>query len=317
MTVRRLPSQLFLRERLPQGEPRGCVLFVHGATVGSVLFDLPKPGLSILDVCASEGLAAYAVDLRGYGHSPRSPEMDASPEACSLQCTGTDAIEDISEAVQFIVERHQRVKLRLAGGSWGSLTSARFAIAYPNLVEQLILIAPLYGTRNEGWLQTLADPSNPKLINPQLGGYRFVTAIDLLARWDPEIAPGDRSKRRDPRVFAAMVQAEIDADPRSPRVDAFRVPNGTLHELFEVFSGRPIYNPSAISCPTVLIRGECDLTSTAADVDKLQSKLSTAPVATVTLSDAGHFMQAERGAPLLHRCLVDILRHDLTQLNVL
>jgi pimeloyl-ACP methyl ester carboxylesterase len=308
MIGRRLQSGLFLRERLPNGSPRGYVLFVHGATVGSVLFDLPSPGLSVLDSCAARGWAAYAIDLRGYGRSLRASAMDRSPQECELQCNGRQALEDIHEAVQFILAQHAQRTLVLGGGSWGSLTAVRYAIAHPTTVERLLLLAPLYGTRNEGWLHTLADPKQTDRINPALGGYRYATAEDLLARWDPEIADGDSSGVRDPAVFEALVRAELEADAACPKPGAFRVPNGTLHELFEVFSGRPVYDPADIRCPTVLIRGARDLTSTKADMVKLQNKLTHVPLSVVTIPDAGHFMQAERAAPRLHQCLLNALR---------
>jgi pimeloyl-ACP methyl ester carboxylesterase len=311
----RLQSGLFLRERLPRGEPRGIVLFVHGATVGSVLFDLPAPGLSILDACAADGWAAYAVDLRGYGRSTRSSAMDLPPHLCPLQCTGADAIEDIRETVEFTLHRRQSQSLTLVGGSWGSLTSARFAITNPTTIRRLILLAPLYTTRNKSWLDLLADPSNPTRINPALGGYRFTTAYDLLSRWDPEIGIGDPLQRRDPMVFAALLRAELEGDSKSPRKDAFRVPNGTLHELFEVFSGRPIYDAADITCPTVLIRGARDLTSTAQDMAQLEAKIAGAPVRSLTIPDAGHFMQAEHAAPILHRSLLRLLRSDTRALD--
>jgi pimeloyl-ACP methyl ester carboxylesterase len=309
----RLQSGLFLRERLPQRQSCGTILFVHGATVGSVLFDLPSPGLSLLKACSAAGWASYALDLRCYGRSPRPTEMDWPPHACPLLCTGAQAIEDIHETVEFILHRTQCRDLILVGGSWGSLTSARYAIANPARIRQLVLLAPLYATRNQSWLDSLADPALPTRINRALGGYRFTTAYDLLARWDPEIGNGEHLQRRDPMVFAALLQAELDGDSKSPREDAFRVPNGTLHELFEVFSGRPIYDAAEIGCPTVLIRGACDLTSTAQDMATLEAKIVNAPVKAITIADAGHFMQAEHAAATLHRTLLNQLHDDATQ----
>jgi pimeloyl-ACP methyl ester carboxylesterase len=117
-------------------------------------------------------------------------------------------------------------------------------------------------------------------------------------------------------VFAALLQVELDGDRGSPRSDAFRVPNGTLHELFEVFSERPIYDPAAIASPTLLIRGACDLTSTAEDMAKLEAKIVNAPVSSITLPDAGHFMQAEHAASHLQHCLLDFLRSEVSEFNV-
>jgi alpha-beta hydrolase superfamily lysophospholipase len=59
--------------RVP-ANPRKSVLLVHGRTWSSRPdFDLQVPGLkrSVMQSFADRGIAAYAVDLRGYGETPR------------------------------------------------------------------------------------------------------------------------------------------------------------------------------------------------------------------------------------------------------
>src|SRR5689334_13841263 len=54
--------------------PKGAVLLVHGRTWSSRPdFDLQVPGMqrSVMMSLAAQGFAAYAVDLRGYGETPR------------------------------------------------------------------------------------------------------------------------------------------------------------------------------------------------------------------------------------------------------
>src|SRR5439155_11831843 len=54
--------------------PRGAVLLVHGRTWSSRPdFDLDVPGLhrSVLEALSARGFAAYALDMRGYGETPR------------------------------------------------------------------------------------------------------------------------------------------------------------------------------------------------------------------------------------------------------
>ena len=54
--------------------PQAAVLLVHGRTWSSRPdFDLQVPGLerSVMRSLAARGVAAYAVDLRGYGETPR------------------------------------------------------------------------------------------------------------------------------------------------------------------------------------------------------------------------------------------------------
>ena len=54
--------------------PRAAILLVHGRTWSSRPdFDLQVPGMkrSVMADLAALGIAAYAVDLRGYGETPR------------------------------------------------------------------------------------------------------------------------------------------------------------------------------------------------------------------------------------------------------
>src|SRR5262245_59025459 len=54
--------------------PKGTILLVHGRTWSSRPdFDLQVPGMqrSVLTSLVAQGFAAYAVDLRGYGETPR------------------------------------------------------------------------------------------------------------------------------------------------------------------------------------------------------------------------------------------------------
>src|SRR5258705_4538999 len=54
--------------------PRGAILLVHGMTWSTRPdFDLQVPGLqrSVMTSLAAQGFAAYGVDLRGYGETPR------------------------------------------------------------------------------------------------------------------------------------------------------------------------------------------------------------------------------------------------------
>jgi pimeloyl-ACP methyl ester carboxylesterase len=286
---------------------KGVILFVHGATISSTLFDLPVPGYSLMQACAEAGWWTFACDLTGYGLSARPQAMDEAPTACPVICSGTQALADTKLVTQAILDRTGHLKLCLVGGSWGSLTAARFAIEKPQLVERLVLIAPLFARRNEGWLNTLSDPKNPSAIHPELGGYRYVDIDALRSRWDPEIPPGEENKRRDPAVLEAMFNAELAADANAKDRRAFRVPNGTLHDLHQVFQGHSLYEPENLQVPCLLTRGDQDQTSTRLDMQALYDRIGSRSKKAVTLRDAGHFIQAERSASILGKVILDYL----------
>ncbi|MEO1344879.1 MAG: alpha/beta fold hydrolase [Pseudomonadota bacterium] len=275
------------RERLP-------VLFVHGATFASRLYDVPHPGASWLKATAEAGYAAYALDIRGYGKSSvTSLANKAKPYA-----RGTDAVKDIADAVSWLCERHNCDQIGLIGGSWGSITAGMFASgAFNSRIAALVLYAPIYGETNLGWLSFLSHPSNPGQFNPAFKGARPVCETSTRARWDAEIPAGQ--EWRDEAVFQALVQSSLADDPHSIYRDppAFLAPNGTLLDLWEAFNARPLYDPSCIECPTLLLRGGADTTSTRSDALDLFDTIAASSKRYVELANGAHFASAERIGP--------------------
>jgi len=273
---------------------RDPVLFVHGATYASRLYDIPHPGASWLRATADAGFAAYGVDIRGYGKS-RSTVMDAHSVPYAR---ATDAIRDIDDAVSWICARHNVEALGLVGGSWGSITTALYTSTIgAALVDRLVLYAPIYAARNAGWLEVLADPNDASRFNPAFGAARPVTEAATRARWDAEIPPGE--DWRDEAVFQALVQSSMADDPASCSLTppAFRAPNGTFVDLWEAFNARPIYHPARITCPTLLLRGGADPTSTRTDALALFDCLGADEKQYLEIANGAHFVSAERRAP--------------------
>jgi pimeloyl-ACP methyl ester carboxylesterase len=194
----------------------------------------------------------------------------------------------------------------LVGGSWGSITAASFASQHPQRVRALALMAPIYATPNASWLLDLAEPGDANRLRAALGPTRRVSRADLLQRWDREIAEADKTLRREPRVLDALMRDALEAEPAGGQ-DSFVVPNGTLHDLFEAFSGRPLYDPAMLHMPVLLVRGEHDATSTAADAELLRARLASRQVQLHTVRDAGHFICAERAAPRFQHALLGFL----------
>lgn len=277
-----------------EDQHRPPVLFVHGATYASRLYDVPHPGASWLKATAEAGYAAYALDIRGYGKSCVPGIADtAQPYA-----RATDAVKDIADAVTWLCARHTCNQIGLVGGSWGSITTAMFASGpQKSQVAALVLYAPIFAETNPGWLSFLADPTDAAQFNPAFCGARTVCEGSTRARWDAEIPIGQ--DWRDETVFQALVQSSLSDDPNAAQRDppAFLAPNGTLLDLWEAFNGRPLYDPSAISCPTLLLRGGADTTSTRTDAQALFDAISAPDKRSVELARGTHFASAERIGP--------------------
>ncbi len=294
--------RLALRRHRAQGAPRGALLFVHGATLASDLYDVPVEGYSWMAAAAAAGREAFAVDLRGYGRSERPQSLDRPAAENPPYARATEVLADIDRAVEAVREMTGRDKIDLVGGSWGSITCGLYAGGSgASKTRRLILYAPLFAERNAGWLEICGDPTDPDRLNPALGAYRWVEEAGLRARWDGEIPITDKTKFRPEAVFRALIDSAMAADraasQRQPA--AFRAPNGTLVDLHSVFSGRPLYDPKAIEVPTLLLRGDADPTSTHSDASRLFEELGAAIRQYTVIGGASHFAVAERAAPQL------------------
>jgi pimeloyl-ACP methyl ester carboxylesterase len=280
--------RLHLRARgTGQGMP---VLFVHGATFSSRLYDIPHDGVNWLQAATDAGLSPYALDIRGYGRSkPDDFEQEGPPYA-----QGDDAIADIGDAVDWISARHGGSPVGLVGWSWGSITTARYAIqAGAGKVAKLVLYAPIFAERNAEWLTVLADPADHSRLN----NFKAWRRVDLPAtriRWDAQLPQGAEDWRQE-SVLHAIVAASLADDDQANRTDppSFRVPNGTFVDLWEAFNAREPYDPSRLTCPVMLVRGAQDPTATRSDALSLFDRLGAQTRQYVEIANGTHFINAE------------------------
>ena len=285
--------RLHLRARASHGTGQGLpVLFVHGATFSSRLYDIPHEGVNWLQAAAEAGLSPYALDIRGYGLSkPADFPQDAPPYA-----TGDQAIADIGDAVDWIAARHGGGPVGLVGWSWGSITTARYVTqSGRGKVAKLVLYAPIFAERNAEWLELLADPADPARIN-SFNAWRRVDLPSTRARWDAQLPQGADWRRES--VLQAIVAASLADDGQAEMTDppSFRVPNGTFVDLWEAFNARPLYDPADLGCPVLLVRGAQDPTSTRTDALALFDRLGAERRQYLEIANGTHFINAEAQA---------------------
>ena len=171
--------------RKAPARPRRAVLLIHGRTwSGRPDFDLQVPGeaRSFMDALVAQGYAAYALDLRGYGATPRDATGFLTPER---------AAADVAAALRTIGGRPV-----LFGWSRGSMVAQLTSQRTPELVSALILFG------------YPADPDRTQPAQPDAEApARKPTTAEAAA--EDFIAPGVISKR----AIAAYVQAAVAADP--------------------------------------------------------------------------------------------------------
>jgi pimeloyl-ACP methyl ester carboxylesterase len=291
------------------------VLLVHGATIGATLFDLPLPSYSLMSNLASAGRSVYAVDIRGFGHSLNGTVMASPPHAHAPFPLLDEAVSDIAAAVEAICEREQAAAVDLLGFSWGTVTSSRYAGAHPERVARLVLYAPLYAETNALWLGRIADREDRDRLVRGIDAYRLMTRVDLIARWDSDLPTDDPALYREGGVPEILFEALSALDPgtQSNGMPAFRCPAGALVDLLNVFNGRPLFDPSRLTMPTLLVRGGDDTTSTDTDARRLLAAIAATEVRYQVITPGSHFLLLERNRAQLYQQLnafLGPLEHD-------
>lgn len=115
-------------------EPRAVMLLIHGRTWSTRPdFDLQVPGedLSLMDGLAELGIAAYGLDLRGYGETPRDASGWLTPDRAAL---------DAGAVLEWVHGRHPDLESPyLFGWSYGSTVAQLTGQRQPDALAGLIL----------------------------------------------------------------------------------------------------------------------------------------------------------------------------------
>lgn len=202
--------------------PRAALLLVHGRTWSSRPdFDLQVPGMqrSVMASLAARGIAAYAVDLRGYGATPRDATGSLTPRR---------AADDVAAVVRWVASRHSTLPApALLGWSQGAAV-AHLAAQTPGVgLSALILFGFVFEPGE-------VDAPLPVPVAP---ARTPTTRQDALADF---VAP-DVS---EPVMMSAFAQQAVAADPI--RMD-------WMHE--EQFNA---LNPARLTMPTMVLHGARD-----------------------------------------------------------
>lgn len=243
-------------EKRPGGAGRTFVL-VHGRTWSALPdFDLWVPGerKSLMDALVEHGYSAYAVDLRGYGGTPRDETGWLSPDR---------AAKDLAIVLDWVATRGSESRRPvLLGWSMGSLVSQLCVQRHPEKVSALVLFGY---PREVGWTAPREDtPPTPP---------REPTTAEGAA--EDFITPGTISRE----AIDAYVRAALEADP--VRVDWTR-----LHEFDEL-------DAAQVTVPTLVIHGDRDPYAPIENQEELVERLGASRKQLVTLPGLDHAAHLE------------------------
>jgi pimeloyl-ACP methyl ester carboxylesterase len=283
--------ELYIRNKRPFGSQsfrsKNIVLFVHGATFpASTSFDLALGGFSWMDYIASRGFDVYLLDLRGYGRSTRPVEMIQDPQLNPPIVNGATALRDISTAITFILNRRNVSKLNLIGWSWGATLMAAFAARAPSKVERLIQYGP-------PWI-CVPPNSRPRKIS----AYRTLTRQQVEATWFEGVPQHRKADLMPPDWFEAWIESTWASDPMGARGSPpfVRAPNGVLQDICDFHgAGKPYYDPTKITAPTLLIFGQWDRDTPPYMARTLFLRLTNSPFCQIIeLAESTHHVMLER-----------------------
>ena len=251
--------------------PRGTIVLLHGRTWSSLPdFDLQVPGedLSLMDGLVAEGFSTYAVDLRGYGSTPRDETQWLTPDR---------AARDVVGVLRWVGERTGDLPA-LFGWSYGSMVAQLTAQRAGDLMSALILFGYPVGPDTE-FSAGASEPDEP----PRTPTTAEAAASDF-------IIPGSISQR----AVDEYVRHALEADP--VRAD------------WRELAGWNDLDPSEVFVPTLLLQGEKDPFAPTARQAAFFSRLGTAERTWVTLAGGDHAAHLETPRATFIHAMVSFLR---------
>lgn len=294
-------TELCLHERSPPN-PDAVAVFVHGATyAGRSVFDpIGHPEYSWLRWASNAGVAAFAVDIRGYGDSERPPDMDVDREHADSPVRASVAVKDVETAIDFSNKRYSH-PVHLVGTSWGTMIVGKLlSEREPSDVTSATFYAPVFEPN-----LSIVDGLTAETMSVS----RTVTRSEAQSRWNDQIPvehPAELrggSSESDP-VFEAFWKTLVSSGQgiTYEGENAIVAPNGTLRDLLEAGNGSPVYDPSRIRTPTLVVRGSLDTTSTRADAMHLYDSLGVPDDRSMycELTGGTHFAHLERRRTALY-----------------
>jgi pimeloyl-ACP methyl ester carboxylesterase len=292
--------QLYVRNKRPGAmttfRADRTVLYVHGATQASeTTFDLALDGKSWMDYIAEHGWDVWLMNVRGYGGSTKPPEMDRPAADSPPIAPAVVAVRDVRAAAEHILGKRGLSRMSLIGWSRGTALVGWYAGENRDRVYRLVLYAP-------GWIRTPSTAAGPP---PPIPAYQTWTMEQARARLQAGV-PLEKQATLMPSAWRdAWAAATLATDPagaaQTPPV--VRSPGGVLQDNVEYWrAGKPLYDPSRITAPTLIVTAEWDGLTPPALGRALFAQLTRAAAKRfVEIGEASHLVMLERNRLQLFR----------------
>jgi alpha-beta hydrolase superfamily lysophospholipase len=232
--------------------PKGVILLIHGRTWSSRPdFDLQVPGMqrSVMQSLVNQGFLAYAMDLRGYGETPRDPGGWLTP---------TRAASDVLNVLAWIAAQNPTLpKPALVGWSRGAAVAEFAAQLAPSRISALVMFGFVFDPDAE-----FADDQVPD--KPPMDKNTTDSALSDFV--SPAVTPGAMVK--------AFVEQALKADPILADLKGDKEFNAL--------------KPDHVAVPTLVMYGARDPGISQDDAGKFFARLGTPDKQMVVLPGADH-----------------------------
>ena len=258
--------------------PTEIILLVHGRTISSLPnFDLriESKNVSLMDAFVAKGFVVYAIDLRGFGNTPRDDSGWITPKKASC---------DVIKMLEWITARHpKKKKPTLFGYSLGSLVSRLVVQQEPMVVSGLVLFGhPI--TYLDG-IDASAIKKDKLTINPP----RKPNTVE----WSSD---GFITNSIPQKVIERYVSDCLKIDP--------------ILADWNCIAEWNQLDPKLITVPTLLINGEHDPYAPADKCASFFSKIRSPDKTWVIISKSGHNAHIEDSAARLVNGVVNFIRRN-------
>jgi pimeloyl-ACP methyl ester carboxylesterase len=224
--------RLFLWEKRA-AKAQGTVLFVHGSSMGSQpTFDLQVPGRpysSAMDFFVERGFDAWCVDMEGYGRSDKKRDIN---------CDIANGVDDLAAATDYMIRERGTKQFLVYGISSGALRAALFAQRHPERVKRLALDAFVWTGAGS---PTLAERRK------RLPEFRAKNRRPIDRAFVRSIFNRDHPGCAEEKVIEAFADHILQLEDS--------VPTGTYVDMC---SKLPVVDPTKITAPTLVMRGQFD-----------------------------------------------------------
>ncbi len=286
-------QKIHLQEKkLSSSKSSKIIVLVNPLSIPAVsAFDVP--GYSLMDALAKQGYDVWGMDFIGEGKSSYPKTMEYSPPPIGIYpLQANEAVKELHQGISYISKVTGKNNVTILGWSWGAVVGAMYAIDNPKQVNHLILYGAMYSSHLQESIQPIfikpfAGTNNN--FSESLPAYQNVPWTIINTHWKMMVN-GNKSIVEESAI-QQVAKVYTTADPKPVVTNSLRRPMGPMKDLYSIWNGKPIYDISKLTTPTLVIYGNQDMFAD----HELYSKLTNVKVKQeIELLDATHWLIYEK-----------------------